>query len=124
MKGNVMKRIITILIIAIISQIVFAQTGHDTPPAGHLDSCEAVPIMYDYFGPHCLNPVTWNLSGFISIDTVIDFVREDGTTDMGLVMGYRWNPFEERYLYYVRTQMPFGNFMGAFEDVPPERVIQ
>lgn len=105
---------------------VLQQDAPDTPPEGYLDSCQDNPILFEYFGPNCLNPVRWNLSGFLPIGTWIYFTDDEtGLNDMGLIQGYTWDLETARYLYYVMTQMPMFDqgFGGAFEDVPAETII-
>lgn len=113
--------------------IVMVEAQHDTdnPPTGYLDSCNSNPNMFDYFGPHCLNPVTWNVDGIIQqpyptyeIGLWVYFTNDDGSTDGGVIEGYTWDFVTERYMYWVMVQMPFGNFGGAFDRIAPERVIQ
>jgi hypothetical protein len=113
--------IVLCLSLSIVSVVSFAQ---DAPPAGHLDSCEATPAMYAIFGPHCLNPVTWNLPDFYAIGTTAHFVLPNGETDMGQVAGYSWQPIGGRYHYYLMTQMPHERFAGAFTTVAPEAIIR
>lgn len=113
-----------ILIVLLICLLTLTSAAQDTPPVGHTASCEANPVLFDIFGPNCLNPVEWNLPGFYAIGTTVHFVLENGETDMGQVAGYSWQPLEGHYEYYLMTQMPYGRFGGEFKVVVPEAIIQ
>lgn len=115
-------------LIALLSGSLLALQAQDGPPAGYLDSCNANPVMFEYFGPNCMNPVRWNDATIIptqdiSIGDWVWFTMPDGSTDGGVMMGYWWDFVESRYKYYVQVQIPNGNFGGAFDDIAPERVI-
>lgn len=58
--------------------------------------CDAHPELnlYATFGPECLNPVPYNLSGFLPIGTAI--------TGRGQVTGYYWNVTQGRYWYVTQ----------------------
>jgi hypothetical protein len=118
-----MKR--TLILVLAILIMPFIAMAQDTPPAGYMDSCNAEPVLLDYFGPYCLNPVSWNIEGFQSIGTWVFFLRDDGTTDGGVIVGYTWQFQEGRYHYYLMTQIPHAEtrFGGKFENIPPERLI-
>ena len=96
------------------------------PPDGYMDSCsgEARDLMLHHFGPNCLNPVLWDLPGMPRIGTWMFFVRDDGTTDAGLLMGFSWQWDKGLYHYHLMTEMPYERYAGAFENIAPGRVIR
>lgn len=74
-----------------------------TPPAGHNESCEASPILYEYFGTFCLHPVYWDIPGYFPRGYAIGFVNPDtGQNDIGRVSSYHWRNGQYVYqaLYY------------------------
>lgn len=98
------------------------------PPVDYLGSCQREPVLFDYFGPYCLNPVHWDVPelGLQRIGTWVFFNRADGSNDGGVVVGYTWQFQEGRYHYWLMTQIPHPerNFGGRFENIPPERVMR
>lgn len=117
-------RRISVLIILILCAVFWGSSlAQDAPPVGYLDSCEANPRMFELFGPHCLNPVTWSIDGFVPVGNFIFYVLPDGTTDAAQVTGYTWDYFEQRYYYYVMVQAPHLGFGGAFDRIAPEVVL-
>ena len=122
-----MKRFMMVLLALLIT--LLPVTAQDTtlipPPAGYMDSCNAEPALLAYFGPYCLNPVSWDIEGFQRIGTWVFFLRNDGTTDGGVIIGFTWQFQEGRYHYYLMTQMPNpeARFGGRFENIPPERLM-
>lgn len=121
-----MKRLIILILLLVLTGIsIEAQV---VPLAGHLDSCNANPVMFEYFGPHCLNPVTWDDASIIpwqsiNIGDTVGFVRENGFTDFGRVTGYYWDFVTSRYKYYVMTAPPYTGIFAEFVAVAPERII-
>lgn len=75
----------------------------EAPPAGYNESCEAQPILYEYFGPFCLHPVYWDIPGYVPRGYAIGFVNpETGQNDIGRVTSYYWQNGQYVYqaLYY------------------------
>lgn len=69
--------------------------------------CEAQPSLYHDFGPECLNPVPYALSGFAPLGAAVP--------PYGSIVGYYWNVTEQRY-WYVTQQGAMGWML------PPEQV--
>lgn len=75
-------------------------TGGEPPPAGYNESCEASPILYEYFGTYCLHPVYWDIPGYLPRGSAIAFVNPDtGQPDIGRVSSYYWNRELGIYVY-------------------------
>lgn len=125
-----MKRtMILILAILIISFTASAQEPISgatpiPPPPGYMDSCNGSALMIEHFGPNCLNPVFWDLPGMPRIGTWINFIGDDGVRVSGLLLGFSWQFFEERYYYYVMRPLSNSIFPFSFEAIAPERVTQ
>lgn len=124
-----MKRMMIVLLAILIMPFIAQAQDHIfiPPPAHYMEACrgEHQDLMLRHFGPNCLNPVTWDLEGFRPISTWVFFLRDDGTTDGGVIVGYMWQPQEGRYHYWLMTQMPHAEtrFGGRFENIPPEKLI-
>lgn len=100
-------RVISILVLlfAILGLLVSGQENYpgETPPAGYNESCEAQPVLYEYFGPYCLHPVFWDIPNYVPRGDAIAFVNPDtGQNDIGRVTSYYWQNGQYIYqaLYY------------------------
>lgn len=97
-------RILSVLFLAFVALSLLvsgqAEFPGDTPPAGYNETCEAEPILYDYFGPFCLHPVYWNIPGYYPIGSAIAFINpETNLPDVGRVTSYYWDRQFDIYVY-------------------------
>jgi hypothetical protein len=81
-----MKRTVFLLIV-LLALVGTAQAQRDT------SLCDQHPEFYATFGPECLNPVYYDLAGYLPIGTLLDTPRPLE------VMAYYWHPKQHRYLY-------------------------
>jgi hypothetical protein len=109
-----MKKFFILIVAALLIGTVAAQ-----------ESCDA-SIQY-YFGPHCINPVPYNLGGFYPIGSYVEFHRADTSTDIGRVTGYSWQKERQAYAYYLAIgpfyQLVPGGISGVNEVVMPEQIF-
>lgn len=126
-----MKRfMILVLALLIIALTTMAQEPINPatpipPPAGYLDSCNADTsgLLFHHFGPNCLNPVFWDLTGMPRIGTWVSYTADDGTPTSGMLLGFSWQFYEERYYYFVMRPLSNSMFPFSFETIAPERVV-
>lgn len=92
--------LIIIVLLFLLLPLSAQDTGGEVPPAGYNETCEASPILYDYFGPFCLHPVYWSIPGYMPIGSAIAFINPfTGLPDVGRVTSYYWDRELDIYVY-------------------------
>lgn len=88
------------------------------PPANLDDLCEVYEPLEDLNGPHCLNPVSWDIDGFTHINSIVTYLDGADALIVGRVAGYVWHRGEDRYYYLIERYDGFA----SYESVAPERL--
>ena len=80
-------------IIALLTGLMFSAFSSDAqqpiqplpliaPPADYSQTCQSEPILFERFGPYCLNPIFWDVPelGLQRIGSWVFFSRDDGSS--------------------------------------------
>ena len=111
--------IITILLtVGTSAQVVIPPLPIVLPPSNLDEICEVYQALESLNGPNCLNPVWWDIDGYININAVIRYVDDSNNIQVGRVAGYAWNRNENRYYYLLEAY----NTVGEFVNIAPERI--
>ena len=115
---------LTILIFSLLigigssAQVVIPPLPTVPAPANLAELCEAYASMEELNGPNCLNPVWWDIEGFININAVVRYVDDVNVLRVGRVAGYAWQRDEDRYYYLLEVyEIP-----AEYASVAPERI--
>jgi hypothetical protein len=87
-------------------------------PSNLGELCAMYAPLEDLNGPNCLNPVWWDMEGFININAVVRYVGAGNSIRVGRVAGYAWHRDENRYYYLLENY----NVAGDYVSVAPERI--
>lgn len=89
------------------------------PAPANLDElCAVYAPLEELNGPNCLNPVWWDIEGFIGINATVRYLDGTNSLRVGRVAGYAWQRDEDRYYYLLEVYETPASYVS----VAPERI--